>query len=288
MQLRFTNMYGTGNRILIVDERGENRKPPAAATVRTLANGPNGLGFDQLMWVQEPLDSASAASYRVFNADGSEVEQCGNGARCVAWLLGNRDGLGPELRLDSPAGTIEARLCDANRVAVNMGPPEFEPARIPFVAHTVSDPVSGPTSDPASGQYRLELADETFEVSVLSMGNPHCVIDVDDVEKAEVARIGAAIEAHERFPERVNVGFMAMVNRREIALRVYERGVGETLACGTGACAAVVAGRRRGLLDAQVAVNLPGGQLVVSWRGAGRPVWLSGDVEVSSEGTIDV
>ena len=173
-------------------------------------------------------------------------------------------------------------------VAVNMGPPEFEPARIPFVAHTVSDPVSDPTSDPASGQYRLELADETFEVSVLSMGNPHCVIDVDDVEKAEVARIGAAIESHERFPERVNVGFMAMVNRREIALRVHERGVGETLACGTGACAAVVAGRRRGLLDAEVAVNLPGGQLVVSWRGAGRPVWLSGDVEVSSEGTIDV
>lgn len=288
MQLRFTNMYGTGNRILIVDERGENRKPPAAATVRTLANGPNGLGFDQLMWVQEPLDSASAASYRVFNADGSEVEQCGNGARCVAWLLGNRDGLGPELRLDSPAGTIEARLCDVNRVAVNMGPPEFEPARIPFVAHTVSGPVNDPASDPANGQYRLELAGETFEVSVLSMGNPHCVIDVDDVEKADVARIGAAIESHERFPERVNVGFMAMVNRREIALRVYERGVGETLACGTGACAAVVAGRRRGLLDAEVAVNLPGGQLVVSWRGAGWPVWLSGDVEVSSEGTIDV
>ena len=284
MQLRFTNMYGTGNRILIVDERGENRKPPAAATVRTLANGPDGLGFDQLMWVQEPLDSASAASYRVFNADGSEVEQCGNGARCVAWLLSRRDGLGPELRLDSPAGTIEARLCDTNRVAVNMGPPEFEPARIPFVAHTVS----GPVSDPASGQYRLELAGETFEVSVLSMGNPHCVIDVDDVEKADVARIGAAIESHERFPERVNVGFMAIVNRRKIALRVHERGVGETLACGTGACAAVVAGRRRGLLDAEVAVNLPGGQLVVSWRGAGRPVWLSGDVEVSSEGTIDV
>lgn len=288
MQLRFTNMYGTGNRILIVDERGENRKPPAAATVRTLANGPDGLGFDQLMWVQEPLDSASAASYRVFNADGSEVEQCGNGARCVAWLLGHRDGLGPELRLDSPAGAIEARLCDANRVAVNMGPPAFEPARIPFVAHAVSDAASDPAGDPASGRYRLEVAGETFEVSVLSMGNPHCVIDVDDVEKADVARIGAVIESHEQFPERVNVGFMAIINRREIALRVHERGVGETLACGTGACAAVVAGRRRGLLDAEVAVNLPGGQLVVSWRGAGRPVWLSGDVEVSSEGTIDV
>ncbi len=280
MQLRFTNMYGTGNRILIVDERGENREPPAAATVRTLANGPDGLGFDQLMWVREPLDSASAASYRVFNADGSEVEQCGNGARCVAWMLSRRDGLGPELRLDSPAGTVEARLCDTNRVAVNMGPPEFEPARIPFVTDAASDL--------ASGQYRFEVADETFEVSVLSMGNPHCVIEVDDVEKTEVARIGAAIEAHERFPERVNVGFMAVINRRTIVLRVYERGVGETLACGTGACAAVVAGRRRGLLDAEVAVNLPGGQLVVSWRGVGRPVWLSGDVEVSSEGTIDV
>ena len=284
MQLRFTSMQGTGNRILIVDEREQNREPPAAASIRAFANGPDGLDFDQLMWVREPFDFASAASYRVFNADGSEVEQCGNGARCVAWLLGHRDGLGPEMRLDSPAGTVEARLCDANRVAVNMGLPEFEPARIPFVADTASEVAS----DPASGRYRLELAGETFEVSVLSMGNPHCVIDVDDVEKADVARIGAAIESHERFPERVNVGFMAIINRRKIALRVHERGVGETLACGTGACAAVVAGRRRGLLDAEVAVNLPGGQLVVSWRGAGRPVWLSGDVEVSSEGTIDV
>lgn len=284
MQLRFTNMYGTGNRILIVDEREQNREPPAAASIRAFANGPDGFDFDQLMWVREPLDLASAASYRVFNADGSEVEQCGNGARCVAWLLGHRDGLGPEMRLDSPAGAIEARLGDGNRVAVNMGLPAFEPARIPFVADTAS----GPAGDPASGRYRLEVAGETFEVSVLSMGNPHCVIEVDEVETAEVARIGAAIESHERFPERVNVGFMAIVNRRKIALRVHERGVGETLACGTGACAAVVAGRRRGLLDAEVAVNLPGGQLVVSWRGAGRPVWLSGDVEVSSEGTIDV
>lgn len=278
MQLRFTSMLGTGNRILIVDERGQDRKPPAAARIRALGNDPNRIGFDQLMWVRAPLDPASAASYRVFNADGSEVEQCGNGARCVAWILGRREGLGPELRLESPAGTVEARLCgdNHNRVAVNMGAPEFEPARIPFVAGG------------ESGRYRLELARETVEVSVLSMGNPHCVIDVDSVETAEVARIGAAVETHERFPERVNVGFMAIEHRREIALRVHERGVGETLACGTGACAAVVAGRRRGLLDDEVAVKLPGGQLMVSWGGAGGPVWLSGDVEVSGEGTIDV
>ena len=278
MQLRFTSMHGTGNRILIVDERGQNREPPAAARIKALGNSPNRLGFDQLMWVQAPLDPASAASYRVFNADGSEVEQCGNGARCVAWLLGRRDGLGPEMRLDSPAGTVEARLSgdNHNQVAVNMGAPEFEPAHIPFVADSLSD------------RYRLELAQESIEVSVLSMGNPHCVIDVDDVETADVARIGAAIETHERFPERVNVGFMAIENRREISLRVHERGVGETLACGTGACAAVVAAHRRGLLDDEVTVNLPGGQLVVSWRGVGQPVWLSGNVEVSGEGTIDV
>ena len=269
-------MHGAGNQIVVIDQRLNNRTPPSSDKLRTLGNSGTGPGFDQLMWVGPSQDPAMAASYRVFNADGSEVEQCGNGVRCVAWMLARDAGSGHDFMLESPVGPIETRVLDNGTVAVNMGSPEFDPARIPFVAEAQSD------------RYALDVNGASLDVAVLSMGNPHCVLEVDAIETADVAGIGPLIEHHRRFPARTNVGFMCVRDRANIDLRVHERGVGETLACGTGACAAVVAGRRRNLLDQEVTVRLPGGQLVVSWRGAGEPVWLTGNTELISEGTIDL
>ncbi len=276
MQLVFLKMQGAGNRIVVVDERNENRPPPSPEQLRRLGDDATGPGFDQLMWVGPPSNPAMDASYRVFNADGSEVEQCGNGVRCVVRMLADR-GDGKRLYvLEGPAGPVEAEHLDDGRVRVNMGPPEFEPARIPFAA------------DALSMHYDLDVGGEPLRVACVSMGNPHCVLRVDDVATADVGRIGGLIESHERFPTRTNVGFMRVLDRSTIDLRVFERGVGETLACGTGACAAVVSGQQEGLLDDEVVVNLPGGQLVVSWGGNDEPVWLTGNAEFISEGTIEL
>jgi diaminopimelate epimerase len=276
MQFAFLKMHGAGNRIVVVDQREQNLPPPSSHELRKLSDERFGPGFDQLMWVGRARDAAAAASYRVFNADGSEVEQCGNGVRCVAWMLAQECDSGRVFTLESPTGLVEATVLDAERVAVNMGPPEFEPARIPFVAES------------AANYYKLEVLDQLLDVRVLSMGNPHCVLEVDDVATADIAALGPAIEHHERFPAAANVGFLRIRDRTNVDLRVHERGVGETLACGTGACAAVVAGQRSGHLDEEVAVHLPGGQLVVSWRGGTDPVWLTGNAELVSEGTIDL
>ena len=276
MQLRFFKMLGAGNRIVVVDQRRENLSPPSASELRRLASDSTGPGFDQLMWVGPPHDPSAAASYRVFNADGSEVEQCGNGVRCVVSLLAREDDTQQSFTLESPAGQIDAKLVGNANIAVNMGPPEFDPARVPFVAEI------------RQGRYRIEVAGQTVEVSVLSMGNPHCVIEVDDVATAPVHELGPALEGHARFPAAANIGFMCVRDRSNIDLRVHERGVGETLACGTGACAAVVAGQQSGQLGEEVAVQLPGGQLMVSWRGGAEPVWLTGNAELIGEGTIDL
>jgi diaminopimelate epimerase len=218
------------------------------------------------MWLNAAESSSAQASYRVFNVDGSEVEQCGNGVRCVAALLAGQNSEFPaELTLESPAGIIKAQVTSPTHAAVDMGTPSFD-----------------------DDLKQLAVGDAVINLDLVSMGNPHCVIDVDDVQMADVAHLGPAIESHKQFPNRINVGFMQPVSRREINLRVYERGAGETLACGTGACAAVASGIRRGLLDEEVAVQLPGGQLVVSWRGANASIWLSGDVTYISEGTIDI
>lgn len=275
MLFSFLKMHGAGNRIVVVDERQTNRPPPSVGDILRFGDDSSGPGFDQLMWVGPASDSTAAAGYRVFNADASEVEQCGNGVRCVAWLLA-RDSDERAFRLEGPTGIVEARILDDSRVAVSMGPPAFEPEQIPFIA-------DGPAE-----QYPIDAGGETLEVSVLSMGNPHCVVRVDDVAEADVAMLGPLLERHERFPERVNVGFMAIRSRNALDLRVHERGVGETLACGTGACAAAVAARRLGEVDEDVSVNLPGGQLVVSWRGDADTVWLTGNAELISEGTIDL
>ena len=276
MQLRYAEMQGTGNRILVVDERGTACDPPTPEQVARLRASADVPGFDQLMWITMPATEDSVASYRVFNNDGSEVEQCGNGLRCVARLLAS-EASDSELFLDSPAGRVDARLLDDGTVAVNMGEPVFSPGNIPFEA-------SGEAL-----RYVIDLdGSEAVEAAVVSMGNPHCVIDVAETAGAPVERLGPLLERHERFPERVNVGFRHVESRGAIDLRVFERGVGETLACGTGAAAAVVAGIREGRLDDTVTVSLPGGKVVVSWRGSGEPVWLTGNADLVSEGSLDI
>jgi len=275
MYIDFFIMQGAGNRIMVVDRRNDDITPPSAEQLQQLGNATTGPGFDQLMWIMPAKDFSLDASYRVFNADGSEVEQCGNGVRCVARVLA-RGTSESEFQLEGPAEIVAARLLPDDCVSVSMGPPEFEPARIPFIADSKSD------------LYSLDVDGVEFDVSVLSMGNPHCVLQVADTDNANVAGLGPAVETHERFPARTNVGFMAIRGRDAIDLRVHERGVGETRACGTGACAAVVAGQRLGYLGHTVTVSLPGGQLVVSWRGGAEPVWLTGNAEFTSEESIDL
>lgn len=274
MQLPYVKMSGTGNRILVIDNRRLRSVIPSQAELKRLGDEASGPGFDQLMWLLPAESSDALAAYRVFNRDGTQVEQCGNGLRCVARYLG-----GPPtatIALDGPTGRIEARFADDGQVSVNMGEPSFAPEDLPFSA------------DRPARRYPLEVDGDTVEVAAVSVGNPHCVLDVAATANAPVARLGPAIEAHPRFPERVNVGFRCVRAPAAIDLRVYERGAGETLACGTGACAAVVTARRDGVLDAKVTVRLPGGELVVSWRGPGHPVWLSGAVTVIGKGTIDL
>jgi len=275
MKIDYLEMHGTGNRILVVDQRRTGLPPPDAARVRELGAGLAGPGFDQMLWVAKATGPDFAASYRVFNADGSEVGQCGNGVRCVARMIAAR-GDARNFTLQSPTGPVDARINPDGSVSVSMGRPEFEPARIPFVARSKAD------------RYRLEVGGRELDVAVVSMGNPHCVLEVDDVTAAPVDTLGPVIERHARFPERTNVGFRRVIDRAHIELRVFERGVGETLACGTGACAAVVTGQRAGLLDAEVLAGLPGGEVMVSWRGDDEPVWLTGNAEVVSEGSIDL
>ena len=276
MHVPYIKMHGTGNVIVIVDRRAENSHPPGANTLRELGNEATGPGFDQLMWLAPSNDKTSVASYRVFNADGSEVEQCGNGVRCVARYLAENNDIGKEFTLQSPAGPIAARVDEDGLVTVSMGAPVFEPDQIPFTAECAAD------------TYVLTVENEKLTISAVSMGNPHAVLQVADVSTAAVSETGPLLEHHERFPEHANVGFMRINDRQNISLRVHERGVGETAACGTGACAAVVSGQRLGLLDEEVSVQLPGGQVVVSWRGGDAPVWLKGNAELINEGMMDL
>ena len=275
MNVAYTKMHGTGNVILVVDQRERNASPPSPERLRELGDDATGPGFDQLMWIFASGDPDCVAAYRVFNADGSEAEQCGNGLRCAASLLADRDEYPQSFTLQGPTGTVEARVDDDGLVAVSMGVPEFEPERVPFVAERRAD------------RYRLDVDGVDYDVAVVSMGNPHCVLQVADVDTAPVAELGARIECHERFPGKTNVGFARITGPHSIDLRVFERGVGETAACGTGACAAVVTCQKLGLLGPRVDVRLPGGQVVVSWRGGREPVWLTGDAETVSEGFID-
>ena len=281
MQLEFTKMHGLGNDFIVFDAPRDGRLP-SAAQWRALSARHTGIGFDQALVLEPPRRAGTQAYYRIFNADGGEVEQCGNGVRCLAAFLHRRDALAAhdggvgEIMLDSPAGLIRARVHDANLVSVDMGAPNFDPESLPFEASAEAH------------VYPLAVAGTEVEIGAVSMGNPHAVLTVSSVASAPVDRLGPAIEKHPRFPNRVNVGFMEVVDRTHIRLRVFERGVGETLACGTGACAAVAVGRRHGRLDPTVEVELPGGKLEINWAGAGEHIWMKGPTAVSFTGRVEI
>jgi len=276
MKLKFTKMQGAGNDFVVLD--GINQRITlSAAQYQVLADRHFGIGCDQILLVETSSRPDCDFRYRIFNADGGEVQQCGNGARCFVRFVHEQE-LTPkrEIRVETAAGVIVPRLEDDGQVTVDMGPPRFMPADIPFAA-----PAQALT-------YTIDVDGEPVEISALSMGNPHAVRVVCDTDTAPVQELGSKIENHAGFPERVNVGFMQVLHRREIKLRVFERGAGETLACGTGACAAVVAGITRGLLDASVQVHTRGGDLSISWQGPGHHVFLTGPAVTVFQGEIEV
>ena len=274
MLLKFTKMHGAGNDFVVLDGVRQHIEL-SPEQLRLLADRHFGVGCDQILLVEKAQHEDADFRYRIFNADGGEVEQCGNGARCFARFVYDRQ-LTPkrEITVETQSGLIRPRLEDDGRVTVDMGAPIFDAALIPF------DGGSGAVSEP------LEAAGEMLEISALSMGNPHAVQVVTDVEHAPVERLGPLIEHHPRFPKRVNAGFMQVMDRQHIRLRVYERGSGETLSCGTGACAAAVSGIRRGLLDSPVNVATRGGALTIAWDGEGKPVLMTGPAITVFEGEI--
>lgn len=276
MKLKFTKMQGLGNDFIVLDGIHQAIHLDQQQ-IRLLADRHFGIGCDQVLLVEKASGQADFR-YRIFNADGGEVEQCGNGARCFVRYVHDH-GLTSknEIRIETLSGTISPKLETDGEVTVNMGEPIFEPKAIPFAAEQYA---------PA---YQLEIqGGEPVTISVLSMGNPHAVRVVPDIDNAPVNTEGALIEAHPRFPKRVNVGYMQVIDRKHIQLRVFERGAGETLACGTGACAAVVAGITLDLLDHQVTVGTRGGELKISWNGPHEPVWMTGPAITVFEGEINL
>lgn len=276
MQLEFTKMHALGNDFLVA--RGVT--PPEPAVIRALAARRTGVGFDQLLWLQPPAAADQDIYYRVFNADGGEVEQCGNGARCIGRYLADAAGdanLERVWTLGVGDAAVRAQLQANGDVAVEMAVPDFTPGALPLLA-------------PAGEQdtYTVSVGGEAVQFAAVSMGNPHAVLTVDAVATAPVERLGPLLEAHECFPNRANIGFMQVVDTAHIRLRVFERGVGETQACGTGACAAVAVGRRLGLLADDVTVALPGGELNVRWAGLGEPVWLVGEAVRAFDGVVAI
>ncbi|MDN7676271.1 diaminopimelate epimerase [Burkholderia oklahomensis] len=287
MKLSFTKMHGAGNDFVVLD--GYTRALPALtdAQVRALADRHFGIGADQLLLVEKPTVEDADFKYRIFNCDGGEVEHCGNGARCfVKFVRDNGLTDKASVRVEVKHGVITLTMQDNGEVVVDMGAPVFEPARVPFDASGLEGRREG-----ADTLWPLDVNGATRWISVVSMGNPHAVQIVDDTEAFPVLVDGPAIERHPRFAQRVNAGFMQRVSRREVKLRVYERGAGETLACGTGACAAVAAGIRRGQLDSPVTVHTHGGTLTISWDGVrdeNAPLLMAGPATTVFEGVIDL
>ncbi|PXW85443.1 diaminopimelate epimerase [Nitrosomonas sp. Nm84] len=275
MKLKFTKMQGLGNDFVVLDgiNQSINLDPQQ---IRLLADRHFGVGCDQILLVEKAVGQADFR-YRIFNADGGEVEQCGNGARCFVRYVHDH-GLTEksEIRIETLSGVISPKLEVNGSITVNMGKPLFEPQAIPFIA------------EKCALTYQLEMPDQPVTISALSMGNPHAVRVVQDIACAPVDTEGALIEMHARFPKRVNVGYMQVADRSHIKLRVFERGAGETLACGTGACAAVVAGINLGLLDHQVTVSTRGGELTISWQENDEPVWMTGPAVTVFEGEINL
>ncbi len=277
MPLRFTKMHGLGNDFMLLDRVQQDIAMPVEQ-ISELADRRTGIGFDQLL-VVEPASSADwDFDYRIYNADGSEVEHCGNGARCVTRYLVDQGLCESKVSLGMPTGnSIQCEIHDNGLVTVDMGAPITEPEKIPFIAE--SEQLIYPLSLPNG---------KLIEISAISMGNPHAVYLVDDAETCAIAELGPLIEQHERFPKNVNAGFMQILSTESIKLRVYERGAGETLACGTGACAAVVAGILRSILTESVTVELKGGKLTVSWKGENSPVLMTGPAETVYQGQLNL
>ncbi len=278
MNLRFTKMHGLGNDFVVIDLINQPYKI-TADIARHLADRRFGIGCDQVLLVEAPTHNGADFQYRIFNADGSEVEQCGNGARCFARFVRDK-GLTDldTISVQTASGIIQPRLQKNGQVQVDMGAPHLEPASIPF------------TAQQQAPLYALLVEEQELKIAAVSMGNPHAVLRVNNIDSAPVETLGPLIETHPRFPNRVNVGFMEVVSRDQIRLRVYERGAGETLACGTGACAAMVAGRIQGWLNNKIQVDLPGGSLMISWDGDAQtpdyPVLMTGPAETVFEGHI--
>ncbi|MCW8888551.1 MAG: diaminopimelate epimerase [Gammaproteobacteria bacterium] len=276
MNLHFTKMHGLGNDFVVINtiEQQITMSPEIA---RTLADRRFGIGCDQILIVGQSNRPEIDFSYRIFNADGSEVEQCGNGARCFA-LFVREQGLTDKDKIvvETASGIITLYIEEGDEVRVNMGPPHFEPASLPFLAPQ------------QAASYELVFEGEKIEIGAVSMGNPHMVHQVESVDKAPVAEWGPILERHPSFPERVNVGFMEILSRKQIRLRVFERGTGETLACGTGACAAVAVGISWGSLDNRVEVLLPAGRLIIEWQQGDAPIWMTGPATTVFKGTIEI
>ena len=272
--IRFTKMHGLGNDFVVIDAINQT---VALTPERILALSDRhfGVGFDQLLLVEKPVSDNADFKYRIFNADGSEVGQCGNGARCFARFVRDQGmSLKDEVRVDTNSGQLLLRFQGDGLITVNMGIPKHQPAQIPLLADT------------EALLYTVQVDGVDYAFGAVSMGNPHAVIQVDDVGTAPVARVGQVLESHPLFPERANIGFMQVLDRQHVKLRVYERGAAETLACGSGACAAVVVGIGLDLLDTVVEVALPGGNLVIEWQGKGHPVLMSGPATTVFEGSM--
>jgi diaminopimelate epimerase len=276
MLLKFTKMHGAGNDFVVIDLISQRYKL-RPRDVHKLADRRFGVGCDQVLVVEAPQNPGVDFRYRIYNADGGEVEQCGNGARCFARFVRDKKLTSKRIiNVETAGGVLELRVLNRQDVEVDMGAPVFEPQHIPFAAQERGD------------SYPLVVDSRELVIGAVSMGNPHAVLRVDDVDHTDVAHLGPLIESHPHFPQRVNAGFMQVVSDNHIKLRVFERGVGETLACGTGACAAVVYGLSRGWLSDSVTVDLPGGKLSISWAGEGQPVIMTGPTAVVFEGTIRI
>lgn len=275
MVIFFSKMHGLGNDFIVIDAINQSVDLNEEQII-FMANRNFGIGFDQLLLVEKPINENADFKYRIFNADGSEVSQCGNGARCFAKFirdkkLSDKD----EIVVDTHAGQLVLRFT-ADLIEVNMGIPIHQPSKIPLLIST------------ESRHYQVMLGDTNIEFAAVSLGNPHAVIQVDDIAKAPVQQIGQQMESHALFPERANIGFVQLINRHQIKLRVYERGSAETLACGSGACAAVVTGIDQCVLDTNVLVNLPGGDLQIRWEGRGQPVFMQGPAVLVFDGQISL
>ena len=283
MKLKFTKMHGAGNDFIVVDAINQ-QVDLSVDQWRRLADRRFGIGADQILVVERPTDAGVDFRYRIFNNDGGEVEQCGNGSRAfVRFVVDKGLTQARSIRVQTMSGIITPRLEDDGSITVDMGAPRLVPADVPFDSTGLAGMVQGDDT-----LWPLPVGDDTVFVSVVSMGNPHAVQVVDDVDAAPVEETGPLIERHVRFPKRVNAGYLQVIDRHHIRLRVFERGAGETLACGTGACAAVVAGIRRGLLDSPVRVSARGGELSIAWAGPDQPVYLSGPAVSVFEGEVEI